>query len=307
MPGQKVAILGCSGMLGSIVLDYFANKTKYQAIATLSNDKDLRSWQKKYADVEFRVFDAEGDFAQVKGAIKDADWAINAIGIIKPYIHDDNAKEIERAVKVNALFPHLLGRAAQETGAKVVQIATDCVFSGEKGSYIETDQHDALDVYGKTKSIGEAYFDNVYHLRCSIIGPEIKAHLSLMDWFLGQPVGTDVNGFRNHYWNGVTTLSYARLCAGIIKDDIEINHLQHIVPSGRISKADMLNVFSLEFGRKDIKITPTDAPKIVDRTLETTNKELNASIWKATGYQKIPTVEEMIKELANYSLPERKK
>ncbi|MGZ6005789.1 MAG: sugar nucleotide-binding protein, partial [Candidatus Saccharimonadales bacterium] len=270
MSKPKVVILGSTGMLGAITLDSFVKSKDFEIIATYRDQKEAQAFIKKYPTVEFRLLDAEkDDVDDIAKAIHGADWVVNAIGVIKPYIHDDNAQEVERALRINGLFPHLLSKAAEKTGAKILQIATDCVYSGEKGGYIETDLHDALDVYGKTKSLGEAQFGNIYHLRCSIIGPEIKAHLSLMDWFLGQPEGAEVNGFTNHQWNGVTTLHYARVCQGIIKSNIELPRLQHIIPGNLITKSDLLKSFSKEFKRQDIVVNEVEAPKVIDRTLST--------------------------------------
>lgn len=298
---QKVAVLGVGGMLGSMILDVFSKEQNFDLIATVRNKKEEGRFKKcKCKIIELDVEHA--DTETLKKALKGVDWIVNAIGVIKPYIHDDNASETERALRINSLFPHYLSRATGELGAKVIQIATDCVYSGEKGKYVESDLHDALDVYGKTKSLGEAYFENIYHLRCSIIGPELTNHLSLMDWFLNQPKNTKLNGYKNHLWNGVTTLQFAKLSAGIIKNNLDLGHLQHIIPANEISKSDLLGCFAKNFGREDIKIKPVDAPKVVDRTLRTENPKMNEKIWKASGYKKIPTVEEMVEELANSNI-----
>jgi dTDP-4-dehydrorhamnose reductase len=306
MAKPKVVILGATGMLGSITLDSFTRSGDFIVTATYRDAKEARKLKSAYPSVEFRTLDAEtASIKDIARTIKGADWVINSIGVIKPYIHDDNAEEVERATRINSLFPHLLSKAAAASGAKVIQIATDCVYSGEKGGYVETDMHDALDVYGKTKSLGEAYFGNIYHLRCSIIGPELKAHMSLMDWFLGQPENSEVNGFSNHQWNGVTTLQYARICQGIIKSELKLSHIQHIVPGNLISKANLLKSFAKEYDRKDIKINVVEAPKVIDRTLSTNNEKLNRQIWKAAGYKQPPTIEEMIAELAKYDFPKK--
>jgi len=295
---KKVAILGASGMLGSMLLDYFSKSKEFKIIATVRSQKELLALS-KYKKVEFKVLDVEfADQQVLRKALKGAAWVINAIGIIKPYIHDDNAVEIERALRINALFPHNLARALEKT--KIIQIATDCVYSGAKGAYKENDPHDALDVYGKTKSIGEAHFGNFYNLRCSIIGPELSSHLSLMDWFLTRPEGSKVNGYTNHFWNGVTTLHFAKLCEGIIAREIKIAHLQHLIPTGKISKYEMLKIFANEFNRPDTTITKTNAPEIIDRTLSTEKPKINKKIWQAAGYSKIPSVPEMIRELGDY-------
>ncbi|MCE7936356.1 SDR family oxidoreductase [Candidatus Saccharibacteria bacterium CPR2] len=302
----KVAILGCTGMLGAITLDSFVQSGDFEVVATYRKSAEAEEFIKGYLGVDFRVLDTEkGTEDEIAETINGIDWVVNAIGVIKPYIHDDNAAEVERATRINALFPHLLAKAAQKTGAEIIQIATDCVYSGQKGQYVESDAHDALDVYGKTKSLGEAHFDNIHHVRCSIIGPELKGHLSLMDWFLGNPKKAELNGFTNHQWNGVTTLHFARICQGIIKNSIKLPHIQHVIPGNSIAKSDLLKSFAKEFGRGDIKINSVKAPTVVDRTLATSNEKLNKEIWSAAGYSIPPTIEQMVFEVASYGFPKK--
>lgn len=306
MSKPKVLILGSTGMLGSITLDSFVGSDDFDLIATYRNKEEAAAFSANYPSVEFRVLDAEkASVDDVRAVVKDAEWIVNAIGVIKPYIHDDNPSEVERAVRVNSLFPHVLGEAVASTDAKVIQIATDCVYSGEKGNYVESDLHDALDVYGKSKSLGESYQQNIHSLRCSIIGPELKSHMSLLDWFLGQEKDAEINGYTNHQWNGVTTLHYARLCQGIIKNNITLPHVQHIVPGNLITKANLLKAFGKEFNRGDVTVNSAEAPKVIDRTLSTENKEANKQIWAAAGYDSLPTVEQMVAELAAYDFPKK--
>jgi len=176
------------------------------------------------------------------------------------------------------------------------------VFSGVREHYCETDSHDALDVYGKTKSLGEAYGESVHHLRCSIIGPEPKEHKFLLDWFLGQPEGSTVNGFTNHLWNGVTTLQFAKICAGVIRENLELPHVQHVVPQGEITKYEMLRSLAFAFGRDDICVSEAEARTQVNRTLATTAEERNRQLWVSAGYTRAPTVPEMIGELSGYDM-----
>lgn len=249
-------ILGESGMLGSMLV-----KT-IEGSMPVSRD----------------AFDAE---SPTYDWYKEGDWIVNAVGKIKPYC--DN---IPSAIKVNALFPHTLP-------PKTIQIATDCVYSGIKGKYVESDPHDATDVYGQTKSLGEA--PHIKNLRCSIIGPEVKSHTSLLDWFLNQK---EANGFTNHLWNGVTTYHFAKIVQGVIREGIELPQLQHIVPADKVTKAELLRIIAKAYGKK-IKVTDVEAPEAIDRTLDTHNKAKNRTLWKAAGYDKPPTIEQMINELAN--------
>lgn len=299
---MKVVVLGVSGMLGSMVLDWLSRDAALKVAATVRSREVLAKMQAAYPPgIEWRLLDAgECSEEHVAAVLADAGWAVNAIGVIKPYIRDDNAAEVERAIMVNARFPHVLAKAAAQRNCRVLQIATDCVYSGARGRYTEKDSHDALDVYGKTKSLGEVCSPAVGHLRCSIIGPEPRGHVSLMDWFLGQARSAGVGGYTNHQWNGVTTLHFARLCHGVIREGLELPHLQHVVPGGPISKADLLACFAREYRRQDVTITPTEAKTVIDRTLATADDALNRRLWAAAGYPEPPAVPQMVAELARF-------
>lgn len=297
MNKTKILILGGTGMLGSMVAEYLGGEPQFEVAAT-TRIENAPGGSANTAGLRWHSFDASAE-AEPPDFFAHADWIINCIGIIKPLIHDDNAIEVERALLINALFPHRLARWTAGR-SRVLQIATDCVYSGSKGRYVETDVHDALDVYGKTKSIGEVYADHVHHLRCSIIGPEAKSPKSLLEWFLGQSAGASVNGFTNHRWNGVTTLHFAKLCAGIIKRELDLPHLQHVIPTADLTKCEMLKNFSSCYGRADIVVKPAEAATIIDRTLATNDERVNRKLWEAAGYETPPSVPQMIRELAAF-------
>jgi dTDP-4-dehydrorhamnose reductase len=186
----------------------------------------------------------------------------------------------------------------------VIQIATDCVYSGSRGGYSETDVHDALDVYGKTKSLGEVRSSNVHHLRCSIVGPEPKDHKFLLDWVSRQPRSAELKGFTNHDWNGVTTLHFARIAVGVIKTNMELPHVHHVCPANRMTKAEMLSAIAVAYDRSDIRIENIKAPTKIDRTLITNDRAMNQRIWSAAGYGTPPTIGGMIDEIAQITLLE---
>ena len=303
---MKIVVLGATGMLGSMALDFLGKEEAFNVTGTARDDCSIKDMRTKIADVEWCCLDAQNcrieDLQKILGG---ASWAVNAIGIIKPHIHDENPFEVERATRVNSLFPYLLAKAVEGSECRVAQIATDCVYSGVKGNYVESDPHDPLDVYGKTKSLGEVFSPNFFNLRCSIIGPERRGHLSLLDWFTGQKPNAILNGYVNHSWNGVTTLHFAKLLSGIIRANLTLPHLQHIVPDDRVSKHELLHVFARFFKRDDIEIRPMKATNEVDRTLGTMNGSLNLRLWEAAGYSSPPTVSDMFQELAAYPYPFR--
>jgi dTDP-4-dehydrorhamnose reductase len=296
---KNVLVLGGSGMLGSMVVDYLSRQSGLALTATVRSEALRDAMASKYPRVCWHVANFAGGIAS--GELFAQEWIVNAIGITKPLIRDDNAVETMRAIEINSRLPHLVGREAEARGARVLQIATDCVYSGAKGQYTETDAHDALDVYGKTKSLGECFLSSTQHLRCSIIGPEPKEFKFLIEWFRRQPSGASVNGFTNHHGNGVTTLHFAKICQGFIANDIPLTHLQHVVPSGMVTKARMLHDFARAYGREDIVIRDVEAKTVIDRTLATHELERNSEIWRAAGYEEAPTVTEMIEELGHWA------
>ncbi len=303
---KNVLLLGGSGMLGSMILDVFSQDATVNLHATVRNKKHLPPLKKKFPSVKFYVFDAEKDsLASLFKQTKKNDWILNAIGKIKPFIHEDNREEIEHAIAVNATFPFSIQREIARNSTKVIQIATDCVYSGKKGKYVEVDVHDALDVYGKTKSLGEVNSDAFLHLRVSVIGPENGTRNSLLAWFVHQEKLAKLSGFTNHVWNGITTLHFARICLGIIKNDAKLPVLTHIVPGNTLNKSELLKIFSEVFDRKDVSITSKKAKERINRTLQTVHGTINRKLWKNAGYAKPPRIKEMVKELAEY-MKERK-
>ncbi len=287
-------------MLGSMILDVLDRMGHLQLGATARSNSGITVGRQRIPMAQWRILDAADPKVDqaLSRVLPGWDWVINAIGMIKHLIDEDNDGHVEEAVRVNALFPHVLAHRAESLGIRVLQIATDCVYSGAKGGYAETDAHDPLDVYGKTKSLGEPSSTAVHHLRCSIVGPESRGHRSLLDWFCGQPRGSVISGYTNHHWNGVTTFHFGRLCAGIIASPSPLPPLQHIVPADAVTKHDLLQCFAHAFGRTDIVIHPAIETQSVDRTLRTRDEAANRSIWATAGYPDPPSIAHMINELA---------
>jgi dTDP-4-dehydrorhamnose reductase len=292
---HNIKVIGADGMLGTMLVHYLAKQDNVNLSATAFTPDVAEKLKAHFPDIKIDVFDAGNpDFDLFKGT----DWVVNAIGIINTYIKDDNAAQRKNALLINSLFPDALGHAGEKLGFKVLQIATDCVYSGNKGSYSESDPFDPYDAYGMTKYMGEVPLPALHHLRCSIIGPEAANRKSLLEWFINNEKNANVTGFSNHLWNGVTTLHFAKICYGIITSGMKLPQLQHIVPGDVLPKSEMLKIFTKCYDRQDISITEGQAKLAIDRTLVTNNPTLNQKIWQAAGYDTPPTLEEMISEVS---------
>lgn len=255
---MKILILGGDGMLGHMAVKYF----KREGYDVISTTRGVLGLGKTYLDLSSQDFNLRLliDHSLPFGWMPD--YIINCIGIIKPY----SEKNMEETIYVNSMFPHILARQGEELGIKIIHITTDCVYSGLSGGYTESSKFDPLDVYGKSKSLGEP--KNCFVLRTSIIGPEIKGKLSLLEWFFQQG-GGEISGFSNHFWNGLTTLECSKIIHQIIKKDIFEYGTKHIF-STTVSKYDMVTSFK-EIYNIDVKINKADAKEFCDRTLSTNN------------------------------------
>jgi dTDP-4-dehydrorhamnose reductase len=284
---MKVAVLGTTGMLGNMVTPVFEKAGV--DIVKLSRSSDGQKFDATDKNV----------YGLLRHDLRGCDWAINCIGTIKPNINANDIDSVHNALKVNAMFPHHLAKAAEDTGTQVIQIATDCVYTGSVGNYIEDSLHNATDVYGKTKSLGEVRSRNMHHLRCSIIGPEPNHPSSLFEWFIKSE--DTINGYTNHLWNGITTVQFAKICLGIINNNVSLDYMQHIYPLDTASKYELLKIFRY-VTNKDINIIPTQATYECDRTLYSRTPEFNEQLWKFAGYTQLPTIEQMVREMVEYKL-----
>jgi dTDP-4-dehydrorhamnose reductase len=292
-------VIGATGMLGSMLVDVLSRNPELKVLAS------FRTEYGEWAPESVRWFSFHcQQFLPPSLQLEAGDWIVNAAGLIKHRISENRYRSVEDAVKANALLPYMLSDAAERTGAKLLQIATDCVFSGDQEGcfepYFEGDVHDALDVYGKSKSLGEVGNPWTQNLRCSIVGPEWRGGLGLLEWFLSHLDGATVSGYTHHLWNGITTLAFAKLVEAVIVQDLGLPNVLHVVPAGQASKYDLLCLFREHFRRSDMKVQPRTPGKPVVRVLGTNELAKNETLWRAAGYEGAPTIEHMIRELAEF-------
>jgi dTDP-4-dehydrorhamnose reductase len=291
---SRVVVLGGTGMLGLTVVEHLADEGF--AVAATSRDPErvappLRSLFSEYS-VE------RGGLADVLRQLGPGDSVVNCVGLIKHHIDDNSSSDRREAVRVNSEFPYELANLAETTGFRIIQIATDCVFSGSTGQYSEHSPHDAGDVYGQSKSLGEVPSDQVLNLRCSIIGPELETNVSLLNWILSHPAGSSFSGYLDHVWNGVTTLAFARVVAGMLRTTNAMSGTVHLVPADSVNKFQLSEMVLAAFGRDGVTVQPTQTGNGIDRTLATIDPVRNELLWHDAGYSAIPTIDEMVRELA---------
>ncbi len=217
------------------------------------------------------------------------DVVVNCIGVIK---QRGEATDAIPSVTLNSLLPHRVGAAAARHGGRIVHFSTDCVFSGRRGDYTEQDPPDALDLYGRSKLLGEVQAENALTLRTSIIGRELRTHHSLLDWFLSNRGGR-VNGYRNVWWSGVPTNHLAQVVADLTTRLPELSGVYQLA-GRKINKYDLLVGLRDAYGL-DVEIVPDDAVEL-DRSLS------GEALRSATGYE-APAWSQLLAELASDQTP----
>ena len=281
---KKVLVLGSTGMLGSAVAD--ALQEKGHEVITASRSSGIK----------FDAVNLDTEKLLTAASLQEGDFVINCVGLIKSRIDEASMASRSLAVKLNIDFPNELAKAAEKFGVKIIQVATDCVFSGLAGGYSEGSTHDAFDVYGKTKSLGETPSPNVIHLRCSLIGPEVGRSSLFFEWVRRQPINAQIDGYTNHLWNGLSSRAFGKVVSGIINQGLFEPSVQHLVPSNEVTKDELVRLELSALGRDDVQVTSKEDEHPIDRTLRTGRPEFNKQLFLAAGYKKIPTIEEMVLE-----------
>jgi len=272
---KKIIILGSTGMLGHVVYLYLNNLNKYKIINTSYRNKLVEDT----IILNLRNEKITKDFILTEKA----DIIINCVGILIK----GSSESPSNAIYINSYLPHFLAEQINPYGGKLINISTDCVFSGNKGNYKEDDLKDASHIYGLSKSLGEIDDSFNLTLRTSIIGPELKNGEGLFHWFMNQ--NSPVSGYKSVIWNGVTTLELTKMIDKAI--DLNLTGIYNVSPFAGISKFELLTNLKEIFNRR-VDINPDYKIK-KNKSLVDSRNILKADL---SGYQ------EMLLELKNFML-----
>lgn len=290
---MKIIVLGGEGMLGHKVFQVLSSnfpETKCSILGSLEDCfyRSISLFDSKRTLQCVNAMELPSLCSLLKK--EKPDYLINCIGIVK---QRDESKHPIPSIILNSLLPHLLAEWGVDWGCRLIHFSTDCVFSGKKGNYNETDLSDAEDIYGKTKYLGEVDANkNALTLRTSIIGRELNHFKSLLEWFLSQK-GKKVKGYRKVIYSGLTTNYLAKVISRLIDNNYAINGLYQITgPS--ITKYDLL-VRLRDAYKLDIEIEP-DNNEVSARSMN------GGRFYLETGIKK-PHWDEMIEELVRDKTP----
>jgi len=288
---MRVLILGGDGMLGHQLFKRL--RPRHDVRVTLR--KGLEAYGtynvfdpgKTYGGVDVRTLERlEGVMTEFR-----PEAVVNCVGIVK---QRDAASDSIASLEINSLFPHKLALLCKRLDARMIHFSTDCVFSGKKGNYKESDTSDAEDLYGRTKYLGEVFEPRCITLRTSIIGRELTRKQGLLEWFLSQK--GPIRGFRKAIFSGFTTLEMGRIVEGLLVEYPKASGVYH-VSSDPISKYDLL-VLIKEKMALSVTIEPDDAYQC--------DRSLDSSRFRMEFQYSPPAWEEMVGELVSDMKKEEK-
>ncbi len=253
MVNTRIIVFGANGMLGRYVTAYF-KREPYEVLGITRQELDLFTTTIASIIIYLTELFQAGDVI------------INCAGMI----NKRQVNEMEM-YKVNSLFPQVLSRVCNSKKSWLYHITTDCVYTGQNGMYYKEAPHDSMDSYGLSKSLGEPLspVQDLYTcvIRTSIIGEEHN-NRSLVEWVKSNR-GQKVNGYTNHWWNGVT-------CLELAKQIYQLRHV-HFTPGllvlvSKYKGADSINKYDLVQEISNVydlglTIAPYQTPQKYDRTL----------------------------------------
>lgn len=276
MTNKKILVLGASGMAGHTITLYF-QKQGYDVITMTQNSIGVLINNNIVLD----AFEREKLGGIVKSGNFDA--IINCIGILNEFANDNP----DKAVYLNSYLPHYLESLTKNTKTKVIQMSTDCVFSGKKGHYTEYDFKDGETFYDRTKALGELNNDKDLTFRNSIVGPDINEKgIGLFHWFMKQE--GPIFGYTEAMWTGVTTLTLAKAMEKAIEENL--SGIYNLVNNEPISKYDLLQLFNKYFKKGNTIIYPKSDVK-VNKSLVRTRNDFSFQV---------PSYDLMIKEMLDW-------
>lgn len=257
---MRILVLGASGMLGSQIIKRF-NLEPFLHVYGCMRNLDLFNFFPK--SCRFNLIKC-GDLSKTESIFSILDLAlpdvvINCAGLTKHKEFADNPKVI---LPINATMPHQFAAACDDRRIRFIHISSDCVFSGHKGGYVEDDIPDALDLYGKSKMMGEVVNGNALTLRTSMIGHELHSSFGLLEWFLNQNI--QCSGFSKVIFSGLPTVVIAEIILEYVLPNPNLKGLYH-VSADPINKYDLLKLIAGVYG-KNIQINKNCDSKI-DRSL----------------------------------------
>jgi len=284
---MRVLVIGATGMLGNAIFRFLSINSGWSIYGTTRSEAAKKLFNDSLGSHLLSGIDVEQQDSLINAFNRARpDIVINCVGLIKQLVDSEQPLQ---AIPINALLPLRLANICALTNSRLIHMSTDCVFSGDKGGYHESDLPDARDLYGRSKLLGEVDYPHAVTLRTSIIGHELQSSNGLVEWFLSQQ--GRCSGYTKAIFSGFPTVVLAQIIRDYVIPNDELSGLYHVA-SDPISKFDLIKLIGVEY-EKSIDVQPDERVVI--------NRSLNADRFRnATGFISTDWVE-MIKTMKSFN------
>ena len=119
-------------MIGNAVVRYF----NAQKLDVLEVNREGVCVSPKNKVFKFDVL--QNPVSEILNVIENESTIVNLIGVIRHKIDSNDERNLEQASLVNSVFPLELVDFSKRKGCRVIQVATDCIFSGSTGCLLYT-------------------------------------------------------------------------------------------------------------------------------------------------------------------------
>jgi dTDP-4-dehydrorhamnose reductase len=266
---MKVGITGASGMLGSALITHLSKS--YRVFAT-SRERGVEGKNIKW------------DCFNLTDIILLTEWletirpdvVIHCAAITNVDLCEDNVK---LATKLHIETTELIANFLDSYGGRLIYISTDSVFDGEKqGAYSESDLVNPLNVYAKTKMMGEKSVQSMNNglvLRTNIIGWTQEGKTSFFEWVVDRlNDNMSLNLFYDVYFSPLTVYDLSFIIEKIIEKPIL--GLYHCGSSDIISKYDFGKKMAEIFQLSDTNINRVSVDSMDFKASRPKNMALNS-------------------------------
>ena len=215
---MKFLVLGCNGMAGHM-LSLYLKEGGYE----------VDGFARKESPFIHTVLGDARDTGLLRNIIEKGNYraVINCIGVLNKFAELNH----EAAVFLNSYVPQFLAKITEKSATQIIHISTDCVFSGSRGCYTESDFPDGKLFYDRSKALGELDNEKDITFRMSIVGHDANEKgIGLINWFMQQQ--GKVKGYKNAMWTGQTTLQLAKTIEHAARQ--RVHGLYNMVPEDKI-------------------------------------------------------------------------
>lgn len=271
---MRFLILGCNGMAGHMISLYLKER-----------GHDVVGFARKDLGLVKTIVGDITNTSHLHDVITDGhfDTIVNCVGVLNKKAENNKSN----AVFINSYIPHWLADITTDLDTYVIQMSTDCVFSGNGGGYTEDDLKDGTSFYDRTKALGEIDDNKNVTIRSSIVGPDLNPNgIGLLNWFMQQK--GIINGYKKVIWTGQTTLQYAKTVEAVAL--ARIHGTYNLVPDTSISKYDLLRLFNRYLRKNELIINPS-SNLVCDKSLIRTKFDFD---------YRVPSYEEMVAHMTEW-------